>query len=247
MSLKQETAGSKRKLESANEKSEPSPKKNAVSPTEGRQLERSDEKSEPLTKESLQSPTEGRRDVSSRQRYNPMSVDWQRQACQHLGMQFVRANGSTPGGSDVPLPRPARCRTIEGDGNCLFRALSHAITGSERQHSRLRSATVEHMRSLTRSGLNQSLEANVLGLSVEEHLARTRMDQDGSWGTDVEVTAISHPLGVNIAMYDVQIDDYITCGPYLVDPQQRNDNTRPTIYVTFTGNHFNFVECQEQQ
>ena len=176
VSLKQETAGSKRKLKLANEKSEPSPKKSTVSPTEGRELEHSDEKSETLTKESLQSPTEGRRDVSSQQRYNPVSVECQRQACQHLGMQFVRANGSTPGGSDVPLTFPARCRTIEGDGNCLFRALSHAITGSERQHSRLRSATVEHMRSLRLSGLNQSLEANVLGLSVEEHLARTRMD-----------------------------------------------------------------------
>ena len=87
----------------------------------------------------------------------------------------------------------------------------------------------------------------MLGLSVEEHLARTRMDQDGSWGTDVEVTAISHLLGVNIAMYDVLIDDYVTRGPYLVDPRQRIDNTRPTIYITFTGNHFNFVESQEQQ
>ena len=73
------------------------------------------------------------------------------------------------------------------------------------------------MWSLRRSGLNQSLEANVVGLSV---LARTRMDQNGSWGTDVEVTALSHLLGVcvNIAIYDVQIDDYVTCGPYLVDP-----------------------------
>ena len=87
------------------------------------------------------------------------------------------------------------------------------------------------MRSLRRSGLNQSLEANVLGLSVEEHLARTRMDQDGSLGTNVEVTAISHLLGVNIAMYDVQIDNYVTRGPYLVDPRQRIDNMRPTIVV----------------
>ena len=162
-------------------------------------------KSESLTKESLQSPTEGRCDVPSQQRYNSLSVNWQRQACQHLGMQFVRANGSTPSDSDVPLTHPARCRAIEDDGNCLFRALSHAIIGLERHHSRLRSATVEHMRSLRRSGLNQSLEANVLGLSVEEPLARTRMDPDGSWGTDVEVTAISYLLGVNIAMYDVQI------------------------------------------
>ena len=50
VSLKQETAGSKMKLEPANEKSEPSPKKSAVS------------------------PTEGRRDVSSRQQWWDSSV-----------------------------------------------------------------------------------------------------------------------------------------------------------------------------
>ena len=59
---------------------------------------------------------------------------------------------------------------------------------------------------------------------MEEHLARTTMDKDGSWGTDIEITPISHLLGVSIAIYDVQIGDYVTRGPYLVDPRQRINN-----------------------
>ena len=50
---------------------------------------------------------------------------------------------------------------------------------------------------------------------------------------------------VNITMYDVQIDEYVTCGSYLVTSRQRIDNTSPTISPS-PGNHKNFVESQEQ-
>ena len=36
---------------------------------------------------------------------------------------------------------------VRGDGNCLFRALCYVITGSERQHFKLRSLIIEHLRS----------------------------------------------------------------------------------------------------
>ena len=39
--------------------------------------------------------------------YNPVSVHWQRQSCQELGLA---------GGADVPLKRPTKCKSIEGDG-----------------------------------------------------------------------------------------------------------------------------------
>ena len=48
--------------------------------------------------------------------YNPVSVHWQRQSCQELGLLFVGANGSTPGGADVPLKHPTKYKSIEGDG-----------------------------------------------------------------------------------------------------------------------------------
>ena len=64
--------------------------------------------------------------------------------------------------------------------------------------------------------------------SVEDHLRENRMDQDGGWGTDVEVAAPSHLLGTNI---DIPTGKYVRRGPYLVDPAQQVNNTRPTIYI----------------
>ena len=74
------------------------------------------------------------------------------------------------------------------------------------------------MRSVRRDGLSESLETTLIGSSVEDHLRQNRMDQDGSWGTDVEVAALSHLLGTNIAVYDIPTGRYVTRGPYLVDP-----------------------------
>ena len=69
------------------------------------------------------------------------------------------------------------------------------------------------------------------GSSVEDHLRENRMDQDGSWGTDVEVAALSHLLGTNIALYDIPTGKYVRRGPYLVDPAQQVNDTRLTIYI----------------
>ena len=90
-----------------------------------------------------------RKDIPRRLRYNPVSPDWQRQACQQLGLRFVSDNGSAPGGPNVPLAYPACGKKIRGDGNCLFQALCYIVTGSERQHFRLRSIIVEHMGSVS--------------------------------------------------------------------------------------------------
>ena len=71
-------------------------------------------------------------------RYYPVHVEWQRQACELLGIRFVR-----------PFQRQdGSLRSIGGDGNCLFRALCYIISGSEDQHEDLQSAIVAHMLSI---------------------------------------------------------------------------------------------------
>ena len=54
------------------------------------------------------------------------------------------------GGSDVILTQPDvhSLKNVGGDGNCLFRALSYIITGSEAQHFELRKGLVTHMLSI---------------------------------------------------------------------------------------------------
>ena len=51
-----------------------------------------------------------RRPIRGVLRYNPISPEWQRQACQQLGLRFVGYNGCTPGGPDVPLTYPRYAR-----------------------------------------------------------------------------------------------------------------------------------------
>ena len=46
-------------------------------------------------------------------------------------------------------PNLRRLRSIGGDGNCLFRALSYIITGSENLHQTIRSLIVSHMLSVS--------------------------------------------------------------------------------------------------
>lgn len=94
--------------------------------------------------------------------------------------------------------------SVEGDikkNLCSMLPSSHAFIGSDRKHSRLHLATIEHLRSCD---YNQNLETNLSVLS-EEHLARRRMKQDGSY---IQITTLSHPLGFDIAMTIMQIDQY---------------------------------------
>ena len=77
----------------------------------------------------------------------PVDVEWHRQACELLGIRFVRPFWHQDGGPHVILTRPdlRSLRSIGGDGNCLFRALCYIISGSEDQHKELRYAIVVHM------------------------------------------------------------------------------------------------------
>ena len=79
---------------------------------------------------------------------NPLTIDVQQRVCRELGLQFVRSNGCTAGGPNVSLRPPTSVHCVPGDGNCLFHSLCYAITGSERQHFRLRRscAIITHMR-----------------------------------------------------------------------------------------------------
>lgn len=80
--------------------------------------------------------------------------------------------------------------TVQGDGNCLFTALSLAITGSEEQHGIIiRSDIVNHM--LSDSALRQMLDSHDPG-SVTYHDYLRRMQTDGEWGTDKEIIAAAH-------------------------------------------------------
>ena len=94
-----------------------------------------------------------------------------------------------------PLEKPSKLYRILGDGNCLFRALSYAITGRQNYHSLVRQKIVQHIRHK-----EHALLAHMNG-SVNEYLARTGMTNQHVWGTDIEIIAASSLLETDIYVY----------------------------------------------
>ena len=68
-----------------------------------------------------------------------------------MGLQFVKGFKCQSGGADVILTQPNLCtlHNVQGDGNCLFGAMSYIIiTGSENQHMEVRLAILRYMLSI---------------------------------------------------------------------------------------------------
>jgi len=69
--------------------------------------------------------------------FNPPTAEWQYELDQVFNIPIQRTHrGSTsnPPRSFTPNTPPRRVKQVAGDGNCLFRALSYWICGSEDYH-----------------------------------------------------------------------------------------------------------------
>ena len=137
------SAATKRKLRALSDTDEPLAKrqhttKEACISAVGRQHP-------PLTK--LQS-TRVREHNTSSFKFHSVNEQWQRDACVLLGLNFEGSNAMEKGGVCTPLSCPQKFKPIQGDGNCMFRALSYVITGSEKYHLQVRANILEHMESI---------------------------------------------------------------------------------------------------
>ena len=84
------------------------------------------------------------------------------------------------------------------DGNCLFRALSQAITRNVDQHALIRQYVVNHM---TDPHIEEPLARQFLqpGQAYAEELVR--MAHSGAWGTDREIAAAAHLFNCSILCF----------------------------------------------
>ena len=114
--------------------------------------------------------------------------------------------------------RPLQCDEISphvrvrvlGDGNCLFRAVSRHVTGTECNHNAVRKATVKYLQQnpmlieYLLIGVDAPLDPQkrkvFFNLKVREYLKNSQMAKSGEWGTDLEVFLLSSMLDVNIVV-----------------------------------------------
>lgn len=82
-------------------------------------------------------------------------------------------------------------RTVEGDGNCQFRAVSDQLYGEQEHHGLVRSMCVDQLLCAA-----ERYRDYVLAESFDGYVQK--MSMDGEWGDHVTLQALSDYLGVEI-------------------------------------------------
>ncbi|VDI17817.1 Hypothetical predicted protein [Mytilus galloprovincialis] len=90
---------------------------------------------------------------------------------------------------------PSATKTITGDGNCLFRAISYALSNRQEYFRNVRRAIVDHLMTNTeifRSFLQPRF------ITVEQHIQTLNMEENNVWGTELEILACADLLKTDI-------------------------------------------------
>ena len=90
--------------------------------------------------------------------------------------------------------REPRVTRIKGDGNCLFRGLSMAVTGWETGHLKIRQLVCDHINDI---GPYNSKDAS----DGPKYLHQSGMHRDTVYGTDVEIFSAAQVLSTDIYVY----------------------------------------------
>ena len=198
--------------------------------------------------ENVKRPCQRNRTVSQREwpmfRFYPVDSEGQRELCSQLGLQYCLPNRFGRGGPNRVLTYPniATVRSIVGDGNCLFRAFSLIITGSQEQHMEIRQIIITHM---------YTLAPFLLGLHITQHnsiqsyISQERMDEDYAWGSEVEILTLSHLLQTNIYSFDITSQRWFCYSPHYVDRSIPLDVSKKSLYLIHYPRHFAVVSSVE--
>ena len=108
--------------------------------------------------------------------FTPVSKVWKIETCNELGISFVEGKVFY---DPYVLGEPTSCYKIIGDGNCLFRRIALAVSGNEEFH--------QYFRNIIKSFIEKNQKHLVNNETFEDYLNRTKMRENGVWGTDIEL------------------------------------------------------------
>ena len=82
--------------------------------------------------------------------FSPLTFEVRQSLCDKFEIEKSHLKSSFVSEECAVIGKPNHVEKIRGDGNCFFRAISYALSGSENSHMKLRVATVDHL--LTNQG-----------------------------------------------------------------------------------------------
>ncbi|XP_070566454.1 uncharacterized protein [Ptychodera flava] len=170
------------------------------------------------------------------QLYRPLDFELCEMLCSELGIKNEN-DTHLYSGPGVEIGDPCRTKTIKEDGNCFFRAVSYALSGTENNHNIMRVAIVKHLQengavfySHLRSGYQ----------SVDDYLVKSHMQDLGTWATEVEILATANLLKSDIFTF--------SRGKWLkyssTQINKNNITTGKSIFLKHCMEvHYEFVKC----
>ena len=141
----------------------------------------------------------------------------------------------TPGSPDTPLTAPDMhiLGDTKADGNCLFRAFSVLLTGTEHAHRKVRLAIDQHL--LDNGQLfipNAALDCSDHN-SMDDYIVAYQMRHSG-WGG---VFALVHMIGQRMYNSSRVSRSWNENCPTLIDSPKRKE----ALYIYHMGDHYKVV------
>ncbi|CAC5388038.1 unnamed protein product [Mytilus coruscus] len=171
----------------------------------------------------------------------PLHTLLKRQLCKIINLPNKKISKQNSSNS-YNIGPPVACKTITGDGNCLFRAISYSLSNRQEYFGNVRRAIVDHLMrnaEVFKSFLQQRFK------TVEEHIQTLKMEENNTWGTELEILACADLLKTDI--YTFYNNSWIK---YSSSQICRNNNVNDqAIYLQHNGdiNHYEVVTAVTQK
>ncbi|XP_062589569.1 uncharacterized protein LOC134251199, partial [Saccostrea cucullata] len=163
----------------------------------------------------------------------PLTIATKRELCNVLHISSKQVCKKQ---SDVVynMGPPKETKSIEEDGNCLFRAISYAVSNRQQYYHKVRGAVVNHIKKT--DALKSFLRPEFQ--SVEQYIQMSKMENDKTWGTELEILAAADLLKTDIFTFLngswIKYSSSQICS--------NNKVKGESIYLKHTGNS-NHYEC----
>ncbi|XP_033847315.1 uncharacterized protein LOC117393232 [Periophthalmus magnuspinnatus] len=168
--------------------------------------------------------------------FNPLSEKVCKAICKILHVEFENCNvkeSLRAGDAGVPCHN----EKIVADGNCFFRAISQAISGTQKHHRRIRLNAVKHIEKNPEK-YHCLLNEEHQHLTVAEYIKLQKMSYVNTWATQAEIQATADCIGVDIYTFYQ--------GKWLRFQNSGKQQSAEGIYLQNHGAHYEHVVCVKQ-
>ena len=162
------------------------------------------------------------------QAFQPVNYLWQQHQSSLLGVNILKKHvPRNMKKAFAQKTQPTTCVNVRGDGNCFYRVISLAVSGSEVNHNVIRQQLVAYM-------MTDRINMQLSELYPSFNIASAA--DSGEWAFDAELFSAAAYLQTDIVIYTAH--GWHTYGAQTLG----NKIHACSIYVKHCQNHFYFVK-----